>query len=493
MSLITWLCVFVFRLLNAFSIKTFFQPDEYFQALEPAHRLVFGYGYLTWEWHEALRSSLHPLLYAAAYKAFDVFMPESWAVIAAPKVTGALIATVSDIYVYKLARKYWRNQGVANTALAMSLLSSWNWFVSTRSFLNNLEMALTVAGLSYWPWHHYKLMPLLLSSFLGFLSCIVRPTNAILWSFLATSLIIKNIQKFSRLASLLMAVSIILALLLFVTSLADRYFYQKWTFPLYNFLEFNVVKNLLVFYGSAPWHFYLFQGVPLMLLGYLPAFFLAMYESKDSLLFGLCAFFVAAFSSIAHKEFRFLQPIYPVMLVLCAKTTYRKRTMRFLKVLVSLIVFIHIGVAYFFTRVNEIGEIEIIEVLRTDPTVKSIGLLTPCHSTPWHSVLHRKDLVKESWFLTCEPPLHLESGTAENVKLYRDQLDQFFDNPSLFLRNLPYDWPTHLVIYQSMEAEVKRELPDYYECKRLFNSFFHWDERRKGDIIVLCRDQTVSQ
>ncbi|KAM9924793.1 hypothetical protein OXX80_011109, partial [Metschnikowia pulcherrima] len=195
MSLIAWLCVFVFRLLNAFSIKTFFQPDEYFQALEPAHRLVFGYGYLTWEWHEALRSSLHPLLYAAAYKAFDVFMPESWAVIAAPKITGALIATVSDIYVYKLARKYWRNQGVANTALAMSLLSSWNWFVSTRSFSNNLEMALTVAGLSYWPWHHYKLMPLLMSCFLGFLSCIVRPTNAILWSFLATSLIIKNIQK----------------------------------------------------------------------------------------------------------------------------------------------------------------------------------------------------------------------------------------------------------------------------------------------------------
>lgn len=32
--------------------QTFFQPDEFYQALEPAHRLVFGYGHLTWEWRD---------------------------------------------------------------------------------------------------------------------------------------------------------------------------------------------------------------------------------------------------------------------------------------------------------------------------------------------------------------------------------------------------------------------------------------------------------
>jgi GPI mannosyltransferase 3 len=30
------------RLLNALIIQTFFQPDEYFQALEPAWALAFG-------------------------------------------------------------------------------------------------------------------------------------------------------------------------------------------------------------------------------------------------------------------------------------------------------------------------------------------------------------------------------------------------------------------------------------------------------------------
>lgn len=40
----------VFHLLLACLTLTFFQPDEFWQSQEVAHRLSFGYGYLTWEW-----------------------------------------------------------------------------------------------------------------------------------------------------------------------------------------------------------------------------------------------------------------------------------------------------------------------------------------------------------------------------------------------------------------------------------------------------------
>jgi phosphatidylinositol glycan class B len=33
-----------------------------------AHRMVFGYGYVTWEWTRGLRGFTHPLLFAAMYK-----------------------------------------------------------------------------------------------------------------------------------------------------------------------------------------------------------------------------------------------------------------------------------------------------------------------------------------------------------------------------------------------------------------------------------------
>jgi phosphatidylinositol glycan class B len=39
------------RILNALTIKTFFQPDEYYQSLEPAWRLAFGAdsgAWITW-------------------------------------------------------------------------------------------------------------------------------------------------------------------------------------------------------------------------------------------------------------------------------------------------------------------------------------------------------------------------------------------------------------------------------------------------------------
>jgi len=47
----TWTLLTVVRILNAVTICTFFQPDEYYQALEPAWALAFGEGggaWITW-------------------------------------------------------------------------------------------------------------------------------------------------------------------------------------------------------------------------------------------------------------------------------------------------------------------------------------------------------------------------------------------------------------------------------------------------------------
>ena len=46
-----FLFLVAFRILNALTIRTFFQPDEYFQSLEPAWQMVFGKNsgaWITW-------------------------------------------------------------------------------------------------------------------------------------------------------------------------------------------------------------------------------------------------------------------------------------------------------------------------------------------------------------------------------------------------------------------------------------------------------------
>jgi phosphatidylinositol glycan class B len=57
------------RVWMALATRTFFQPDEFFQSLEVAHRIVFGYGKLTWEWQPAtaIRSIVFPALYVPIY------------------------------------------------------------------------------------------------------------------------------------------------------------------------------------------------------------------------------------------------------------------------------------------------------------------------------------------------------------------------------------------------------------------------------------------
>lgn len=68
MSLQLWLPL-VARISISLLTRTFFQPDEYFQSLEPAHAAIFGYGHLTWEWlsPNPIRSFLYPAIFTPLY------------------------------------------------------------------------------------------------------------------------------------------------------------------------------------------------------------------------------------------------------------------------------------------------------------------------------------------------------------------------------------------------------------------------------------------
>lgn len=57
------------RILSVFLVQTWYVPDEYWQTLEVAHKHVFGYGALTWEWQKGIRSYLCPSIVALLYTA----------------------------------------------------------------------------------------------------------------------------------------------------------------------------------------------------------------------------------------------------------------------------------------------------------------------------------------------------------------------------------------------------------------------------------------
>ncbi len=79
-------------------------PDEIYQALEPAHRLVFGSGAIAWEWVVGARSWLLPGFYAALMEIGRVFRPSPAAIDAPIAVVMAIAGIAPVMCAYRWGR-----------------------------------------------------------------------------------------------------------------------------------------------------------------------------------------------------------------------------------------------------------------------------------------------------------------------------------------------------------------------------------------------------
>jgi phosphatidylinositol glycan class B len=216
------------------------------------------------------------------------------------------------------------------------------------------------------------------------------------------------------------------------------------------------------FYGLSSSHYYLSQAIPILLFTQLP-FFLHGYwlsycakgrsitRGSESVLRYVIGGTVGVYSLLAHKEWRFIYPLLPILHLFSTislvegwekyqiskssstpaeaisqgKGTTSKGLNIFDRILVTklhlaLITFSLIPAIY-LTSFHSVGQIRVMEDLRTVPQMsinldlsfeslgqlgRSLGVLMPCHSTPWMSHLHwDKEAEERSWFLECEPPV----------------------------------------------------------------------------------------
>ncbi|XJO72856.1 hypothetical protein BDV3_003923 [Batrachochytrium dendrobatidis] len=320
LQILGWLLIF--RVNNALLVKTYFDPDEFWQSLEVAHSYVFGYGYLTWEWSLKIRGFAHPLLFAAVYKILQVLsLDDTFFLTIAPRIVQGCIAAIGDFFTFLLAYRLF-GMATAFWTIAAVLLSWFNYFCLVRTYSNSLEACLTSIALYYWPWSRDEVQGnrptrrnFRISLIFAALSCIVRPTSAILWIFLGTSLLFR---KSIRIYAVVNDVLITMIAAIGVSSAIDFQFYQTWTFTPYEFLKLNVLQNIAEFYGGHPFHWYFTQGIPVVLLTLLPITVWGVLHTqypRERECFWMCLWTVFCLSLQKHKEFRFLMPILPPLLV----------------------------------------------------------------------------------------------------------------------------------------------------------------------------------
>ncbi|KAK0055400.1 GPI mannosyltransferase 3 [Biomphalaria pfeifferi] len=253
-----FLTLLAVRFANALLLQTQYVPDEYWQSLEVAHKMVFGYGYLTWEWREGLRGYSYPLLFAFFFKVLSVFGLDSrMMLVKIPRLIQGVIAAYGDLQLYKLSAKL-GGRSTAQWTLICQLLSWFTIYCCTRTLSNSTETSLVIAALSYFPLPDYPSKPGDLHKFLllAALSVIVRPTAALIWMLLCSW----HLQRlhgsfmFARVLGIYITVGVSTFAASFVI---DRIWYERWTCVQLNFLLFNVIKGGANIYGVHPWHCFL--------------------------------------------------------------------------------------------------------------------------------------------------------------------------------------------------------------------------------------------
>lgn len=457
------------RVAIALSTQGFFQPDEFFQALEPAHHYVFGYGHLTWEWVSPapLRSIIYPALNIPPFwliktLGLDARYPEL--LIAGPRVVHGLLAAITDTGIREVTRRV-LNDAFAPTAYFVSLTSLFHSLSLSRSMSNSLETSLTTAALSYYPWNNARSMQvqstrMRMCIVFAALACAIRPTNAIIWVYMFGVLFLRLGLRLSQGFILIRDCCVVGAVTTLAVFALDSAFYGKPTLSLLNFLRVNA-SAVSLFYGSSPWHYYLSQALPILCSTSLPfvlhGMHLAMQNNEKNLktMFGCIFWTLAVFSFVGHKEWRFLHPLLPMLHIFASRSLvelYHRSAKAEVKVLrekrknaisktFSLpirtrdlcLLLLAVPASIYVVFFHCVGQIKVMSYLRSLPpeNLTSVGFLTPCHSTPWQAYLHRPELAAPGrmWALGCEPPLGLQHPND-----YKDQTDIFFEAPLEYMR-----------------------------------------------------------
>ncbi|XP_017470147.1 PREDICTED: GPI mannosyltransferase 3 [Rhagoletis zephyria] len=470
--LLVFLIILAVRLASVFIVQTYYVPDEYWQSLEVAHKLTFGYGYLTWEWVQGLRSYLYPVIIAGIYKALALLnLDTAQLLVTLPRILQGTLSAYSDYRFFVWSGK--KKWGL------FLILVPWFWFYTgSRTLSNTLETSLTTIALSYFPWSGES------TTYLWFaaICCFLRPTAAVIWIPLS----IYHLRK-SRLptSDLILKHFLVVGLLVGGVCVGiDTYWHGRLIVTPYEFFKYNVLHNIGSFYGSHPWYWYFTVGLPTVLgINTLPFIFGVMdtvrhkqnYPVRKQLLITILLSLVVL-STVEHKEFRFVSSLLPLCLYITADTLTRwsynaSRFMLWLSALV--IVFGNALPAWYLSTVHQKGPLEVMTSVQQiardyrdeNEHRASILFLMPCHSTPFYSHVHENVTMR---FLTCEPNL-------QNKPNYVDEAEKFYESPTHWLRSHIPSYPrtampSHVVLYEPLAPVINEFLMNYKVLHRISNA-----------------------
>ncbi|MEY4581070.1 MAG: hypothetical protein RL701_5773 [Pseudomonadota bacterium] len=289
-----------------------FWPDEIFQSVEQAHRLVFGYGIVPWEFRDGARSWLFPGLVAIVLKLGAwLGLETGQALMTLVKSCMALLSLITLYLSMRLAHSLAGTRaaviaGAIGAAFTFSLLLASKCFSETAtapvligSFMLTRPSATGSADTD-------RRRQLLAGALVGLAIGLRYQSGIVACGLLGVLVLERRYREAAWFAAGATAAGLLVGLL-------DWYTWGSPFYALKQYVYFNVKKSGARF-GRHP--FYYFAHVAITAVGptiALIAVGFALGIRVAPKLALIVAGYVLVHSLVPHKEFRFLMPIMPML------------------------------------------------------------------------------------------------------------------------------------------------------------------------------------
>lgn len=454
----------IIRLVLCVLVQTYYVPDEYFQGIEVAHRIVFGYGApLTWEWNNSvrIRGALFPLVLSVPYSVVKILRLDSFPLVVqwAPRIWTAFLASFGDVSLYNLVRRSSKSPAIAWFSM-LCVYTNWYYsFVITRTLSNSLEVVVLLIALNCLLEWRQKWNT---SSLLVAVSILIRPTAALFWvSFCIPYIKELIMHKWVFIRFLFQTI----ALTTFLSILLDSLFYGQFTFIPWNFFKVNVIQSKASAFGTHPPHWYLLASLAMLGPQIVPAIAGTFVSNNHKPLF-TATLLILCYSAIPHKEMRFILPTIPIFLVYSAHMfnwLYNRKSKRYFYSMTVFTITPHILAFLYFGLIHQSAPIQAARYIsKQNLSNSSVHVLTNCHSMPSYSFVHQNLTLTH---LTCE-------DTIAFTKSPRKFLSEFYFKNSL---------PQYLVMFNS---KLQYLPSDDYE---IVASFRHYSFEAEGSILLVLK------
>ncbi|HEY8155274.1 MAG TPA: hypothetical protein VII72_14195 [Myxococcota bacterium] len=297
----------------AFALPNVVFPDEIFQTLEPAHRLLFGYGVVSWEWRTGARNWLFPGFLAGVMRLSAGLGPGSSGYLAGAALALSAIGALPAWAAWRIAR---RSTGAGPALLAAFACAVWCElvFFSPKALNEVIAGNLLAAAVALAP-APGEAAPRRRHFLSGLVFGLVVALRPHLGPAVLVGIALLSRSDPRRLAApLLLGAGSAFAL----SGLLDA---LTWGVPFHSYVR-NPTVNLLLGraqrYGTEDWYAYLkaFLRVWMFSFGAILALF-AWGARRHPAPAWIAGVVLLVHSAIAHKEYRFVYPAI-VLIVLVA-------------------------------------------------------------------------------------------------------------------------------------------------------------------------------